>query len=356
MTMETVAKSPEKSTDAGSQSTFEKVLGKLPVFAKHMEAMREKSLAPVHDEELQTIYDQWDEEIEQPDGNILTGDYAIREHNIVSRTPFLATGQSGYFTEQIEKNGFEKPLSPNEEDIEDAKFIAECFSHRGRKVRRDGLILPSAFTVLPGTCEINYARQSFPAGIYEDVLYCSSNHELPIPPKVGENETSYWCRVLEGELSKESDLPEEKKTEALARGERLFSHFCNKKNRIWLIPIGGVQDIKTCFGEISSEDQISELPTFAEQSSVFGVEYRPVGPGAINAMASEAYMRNLYSDANFTSEYGVALYGKVPRKGIRYVEVERTYDVLQRKAIKSGLKPGDEIKAERFFQPLLQCV
>lgn len=341
--MEAVNKSPEKSADASPQSAFVKVLSKLPSFAKHMEAMHEKSLVPVHDKELQAIYDKWDEEIEQPDGNIYSGNYAICERNIVSKTPFLATGQSGYFTEQIEKNGFGEPLSPNKEDIEDAKFITECFSRRGRKARRDGLVLPSAFTVLPGTCEINYARQSFPAGIYEDVLYCSSNHELPIAPKVGEDETGYWCRVLEGELSKESDLPEEKKAEALARGERLFSHFCGKKNRVWLIPIGGVQNIKTCFGEVGSEDQIAELPTFAEQSFAVTQTHWPAGPGPIDAVASESYMRNLYNDANFTSEYGVALYGPVPREGLRYVEVERTYDILQKKAIASGLRPGDEI-------------
>ena len=60
-------------------------------------------------------------------------------------------------------------------------------------------------------------------------------------------------------------------------------------------------------------------------------------------------MWRLYSDGNFTSEYGVALYGEIPKDGLEYIEVERGYDTLQRKARQAGLKPGQEIDSDQVL-------
>ena len=58
----------------------------------------------------------------------------------------------------------------------------------------------------------------------------------------------------------------------------------------------------------------------------------------------------LYGDPNFSSEYGIAIYGKIPQENIQYIEVERGYDIMQRKAKQKGLNDGEEINLSE--QPL----
>lgn len=52
---------------------------------------------------------------------------------------------------------------------------------------------------------------------------------------------------------------------------------------------------------------------------------------------------SMYQNPNFTSEYGVAIYGEIKSDDVEYVEIERGYDVMQRKALQAGLKAGDDL-------------
>ncbi len=116
----------------------------------------------------------------------------VEDFNCTTKASFLASGQSSYFSEQIDKNGM-SGLRLRDEDIEDAKYIAECF---GKQINLSNDALDILYVTLPGTTEVNYATQTFPAVIFEDVFQCSAIHELPFPPKVGEKEEVYWSRVL----------------------------------------------------------------------------------------------------------------------------------------------------------------
>lgn len=51
----------------------------------------------------------------------------------------------------------------------------------------------------------------------------------------------------------------------------------------------------------------------------------------------------MYFNPNMTSEYGIALYGSIPKEKLKYIEVERAYQVMQKKALDMGLHLGDEI-------------
>ena len=53
-------------------------------------------------------------------------------------------------------------LRLRDEDIEDAKYIAECF---GKQINLSNDALDILYVTLPGTTEVNYATQTFPAVI-----------------------------------------------------------------------------------------------------------------------------------------------------------------------------------------------
>ena len=290
-----------------------------------------------HNPELQSVYDS----IIASDLEDWEAQYEIQNRfqafNLSAGTPFLASGQSSYFNEQIDKNGM-SGLKLHEQDIKDAHFIAECF---GRKASFSDDNLDILYATLPGTIEMNYATQTFPAVIFEDVFQCSAGHELPLSPKVGEKEEDYWVRVLDTKIAETKGFPQDKIMEVRKRGARLAKHFCTGKNRIYLVPIKDVLANKASFGDImgvrggefrdgkTMDDVINEVLSLEDLCKTYGRDSDNVS--------------ELYGDANFTSEYGIALYGKIPQENIQYIDVERRYDMIQRKAKQNGLKDGEEI-------------
>ncbi len=63
-------------------------------------------------------------------------------------------------------------------------------------------------------------------------------------------------------------------------------------------------------------------------------------------LADENYcpdVRSMYQNPNFTSEYGIAIYGKIQSDNLEYVEVDRSYDFMQKKALQAELKDGDDL-------------
>lgn len=320
-------------------SKFEQILGKMPSFFEHMKNLRAEHRsddaeiiehqATKKNQELQAIYNlaadgREDWEISQK----------VEEFNCTTESPFLASGQSSYFNEQIDKNGI-NGLKLHQEDIEDAKYIAECF---GKKISLSDDALDILYTTLPGTTEMNYAMQTFPAVIFEDVFQGSVTHDLPFPPKVGEKEEVYWSRVLSQKISEAEDFPTDKILEAKMRGARLAHNFCKGKNRIYLIPIKDIQDNKASFGDIAG----------LRDGASAKVSYTKIlqDVPSFRQLADEGYapdVRSMYQDPNFTSEYGIAIYGKVQSDDLEYVEVEREYDTMQQKALEAGLKIGDDL-------------
>ena len=284
------------------------------------------------------IYGEWTEN----DEYIPPTSEQIRSLNMESDSPYLATGQNGYFVDQIEKNGFGK-LKISESDREDARFISECFGVKtGYGVHKETIL----YTTLPGTVEMNYASQTFPAGIYEDVFQCSPDHGLPYPPKLGESEESYWMRVLSSKIEESEIFPNDKKEEALSRGQNLIKHFCAHENRIYLIPVKNVLENKCTFGDIFgyrngklSEEKVKEIiskqPTLSER-------IEDSRRGEIDDI------HTMYQDPNFDSEFGVALYGDIRKDDIKCVKIEHRYQTIQKKAKESGLKPGDEIPPDFY--------
>lgn len=119
--------------------------------------------------------------------------YALQEYNLSEAVPYLASGMSSYFNKQVDESGLSN-LKLSAQDKEDAKFIASCF---GKKINYSDNDLSILYTTLLGTTEFNYATQTFPAGIFEDVFQCSVDHSFPIQPIVGESEPDFYCRVLD---------------------------------------------------------------------------------------------------------------------------------------------------------------
>lgn len=280
---------------------------------------------------IQNIYNQfgygYDEE---NDARLLM---TLQEYNQSQEIPFLATGQSGYFNEQIEEKGLTS-LQINNEDIEDAQYIANCF---GVKTNFQNSNIPITYTTLLGTTEFNYATQSFPAIIFEDVFQCSPSHSLPIQPIVGESEQDYYLRLLKHQISNTPTFNKNNEQEALLRAKRLIANFCKHKNRVYLIKLDEVLQTKASFGDIeglrdrriSYEESLAKIRELSSLSDLM-TKYN-IQPNLV------------YFDPNMTSEYGIALYGGIPKEKTTYIEVERSYQMMQRKALDMGLQVGVEI-------------
>ena len=253
---------------------------------------------------------------------------ALEQYNLELSVPFLATGQNGYFNEQIEANGLSN-LKLADQDIEDANFIANCF---GKKLHYSDNNIPIVYTALLGTVEFNYASQSFPAGIFEDVFQCDSNHKLPIEPIVGEREQDYYLRLLALEIKKEKQVDYNKINEVMLRAKRLIERFCKNKNRIYLINLDDVLKLKASFGDIKGLRD----GTLSKEESLKKIE-------SLQSLEEMLPKFNIYGDSNFTTEYGVALYGNIPLNKLYYIDVERIYNLMQKRAIDLGYQVGDSI-------------
>lgn len=260
----------------------------------------------------------------------------LQEYNLSLEMPYLASGMSCYFNKQVDENGLTN-LRISKEDIEDAKFIASCF---GKTINYSDNNLLILYTTLLGTTEFNYGRQTFPAGIFEDVFQCSPNHSLPIQPMVGECEVDYYIRVLDYQIKNFENFPMEKRNEVLARAKRLAINFCNGKNRIYLIPFDNVMNNKASFGDIEGlrdgllngmelQQKLDTLPTFEQLLQEYSIS-----------------ITNPYINPNMTSEYGIAIYGPIINKEITYIEIDRMYDLIQKKAKEMGYTNGDVIPSE----------
>lgn len=330
---------PNSESTSRKPSKVEQILGKMPNFfehikthrvwgsdntetVKHYKVRQNREFQAIYDLALPAGYDDW--EIMQK----------VEDRNCMMESPFLASGQSSYFSEQIDKNGMSS-LKLRKEDIENAKYIAECF---GKQINFSNDTLDILYTTLPGTTEINYATQTFPAVIFEDVFQCSVTHKLPFPPKVDEKEEVYWSRVLSQKISEKEDFPADKILEVKMRGMRLAHNFCKGKNRIYLIPIEDINENKASFGDVAG----LRVGTIAEASRDKILQDIP----SFKQLADEhycSYVRNMYQNPNFTSEYGIAIYGEIRSDNLEYVEVERSYDSMQKKALQAGLKDGDDL-------------
>ena len=170
----------------------------------------------------------------------------LHNYNMMQDVPYLASGQNGYFHEQIMNNGLGN-FKLNLQDIEDAKYISRCFEKNTFYSENN---IPVTYATLLGTTEFNYATQSFPAGIYEDVFQCSSNHDFPIQPLVGEKEEDFYLRKLEYKIDSSNIFDSSNKQEALNRGKRLIHNFCCCKNKVYLIAFDDLLDIKASFGDV----------------------------------------------------------------------------------------------------------
>ena len=290
------------------------------------------------DKNIQEIYDHYkygyDFDMDQELLDMLV------EYNSKLDEPYFATGQNSYYNEQIEQNGLSR-LTLKEQDIEDANFIATSF---GKKPHSSSNIsIPIVYTTLLGTTEFNYASQSFPASIFEDVFGCSADHSLPIQPIVGESEQDYYLRVMEYQVDNSPNFIKENKEEVLLRTKRLINSFCKGKNRVYLISVRDLLNLKCSFGDInglrdrslSEEDAIKKVESLKSVGDMLSQSFI-LESGYINSS-------QLYNDPNLKSEYGVAIYDKISPLLIKYIEVERMYDMIQRKAMDLGYQKGEQI-------------
>ena len=291
---------------------------------------RDKSEGVKRNPEIQKIFDS------TLDNGLYGKSWALRDFNAERNLDdcYLASGMSGYFSEQIDKGGFSH-LALKEQDKEDAAFISGAF---GRDISFGDNDLQVLYATLLGTTEMNYATQLFPAGIMEGVFQCDASHQMPIRPKVGEGEVDYCCRIMEHAILEKSDFPQGRKTEVLVRARRLSESFLKNKNRIYVVPTGAVKNNKASFGDvvglrdggISGEDLVLALSERQSLAELF--------EGCHIENSADAY-----DDLNLTSEFGVAIYGEIPMRDVSFIEVPRVYELMQRTAREQGLDNGEEI-------------
>jgi len=257
----------------------------------------------------------------------------LAEYNLNQSIPYLACGMSCYFNSQADTEGISN-FKLTEQDKMDAKYIASCF---GKEINYSDNDLSVLYTTLLGTTELNYATQTFPAGIFEDVFQCSITHELPLQPLVGEKEEDYYSRVLEYQISQCKNFPSEKVNEVLYRGKRMVNKFCIGKNRVYLIPFDNVLNNKASFGDVvglrdgkSKDNELNQilngLYTFKEILQNYHIS-----------------IREPYSDPNMTGEFGIAIYGAISVKGLKFFEVDRVYELMQKRAKELGYLNGEAI-------------
>lgn len=260
----------------------------------------------------------------------------LQKHNMLQNDIYFATGQSGYFNEQIMSGGLGSSKL-NAQDIEDARFISNCF---GKNTMYSDNNIPIIYITLLGTTEFNYGIQTFPAGIFEDVFQCNENHAFPIQPIVGENEQDFYLRLLEFQIDSFDKFNPMYKQEALARGKRLIHNFCCKNNRIYLIKLSDIENIKASFGDVKglrdgkatfeeSQQIIRDLPSFCQLMNLFRIDSDMI-----------------YNDPNMQSEYGIALYDIISPEKLQFIEVESKYKMMQRRAIELGYSRGDIIPVD----------
>ena len=264
------------------------------------------------------------------DANLLM---QLQNYNLNLDDPYLATGQCGYFEEQIRENGL-SIQKLNLQDYEDSKFISQCF---GKEINYSDNNIPITYTTLLGTTEFEYAVQSFPAGIFEDVFQCSPNHNWPIQPIVGEQEKDFYLRLLEYQIDNSTFFLKEYKKEAILRGKRLIENFCTKKSKVYLIRLSDALKLKASFGDVSGlRDGV--LNANDAQNKIAGLK-------SLNDLINsfEISKSFLYSDPNMCSEYGIALYGKIPFSSLKYIEVESRYNLIQKRASELGYSIGEVI-------------
>ena len=256
----------------------------------------------------------------------------LQNYNMLQDNPYIATGQSGYFHEQIMSNGLGN-LKLKLQDIEDAKFISSCF---GKNTMYSENNIPVTYTTLLGTTEFNYGTRTFPAGIFEDVFQ-GLDHDFPIQPIVGESEQDFYLRILNFQIDSFENFNPMFKQEVLVRGKRLINNFCSYTNKIYLIKLKDIGNIKASFGDVNGlrdgtvsleevQRIIEDLPTFSQRLSSFRTDSSMI-----------------YSDPNMQSEYGIALYGKISYEKISFIEVKRKYEMIQKRAIDLGCSVGDTI-------------
>ena len=58
---------------------------------------------------------------------------------------------------------------------------------------------------------------------------------------------------------------------------------------------------------------------------------------------------NPYNNPNMTSEHGIAIYGNINSNNISFFEVDRMYDLIQKKAKELGYNDGEIIPKDLDF-------
>jgi hypothetical protein len=242
---------------------------------------------------------------------------------------------SCYFNRQVDTKGLVN-LKLLPEDIEDARFISRCFGKETKYVDNGLSIL---YTSILGSVESEYAMQTFPAGLNEDVFMQSAAHVLELNPFLGEREEEYYTRVLDYKIKLKGDISEETRQEILTRGRRLAEKFCKGKNRIYIIPVENILENKASFGDVIGlrNSNLTEEELNQKLSTLKSLK------DLLISNSIDLNTESDYRNPNLIDENGVAIYGPIKSKGITYIEVDRLYEKIQKDALKLGYNLGEEI-------------
>ena len=277
---------------------------------------------------------------------------------------YFVTGQSGYFNKQIESNG----LNHVKVEQDDALVLTMLHSLvlRYGSPSNYGKIDSIIYVAAPGTLELSYARQSFPAGILEDILDWQGDKKYPYPwytfvnnvesvdLVVGESESDYWMRVVQKLIDvkkekgkpikfEETEITDEQLSNFMTRVRGVFSKFCTGTNRLYFLPIDQLLDNKVSYfaegireGKLSSEEYEAKLASMSTLKQTIDSTDGDTG----------AFIERLKSSE---SQWGIAMIGDIECP-VRYVDIKTTYQLLQEYFLSHEYKEGKTIDYKEVYK------
>lgn len=277
---------------------------------------------------------------------------------------YLVSGQNSYFNNHIMQNG----LNNIRIEEADAKVIAMLNSLVRDEPANYGSNDSIIYVTAPGTIELDYARQSFPSGILEDVFCWLGGKKYPFPwftysffgdgvesvdLIAGEDECDYWIRVTQKLLEikkkskksikfKDKEISEEQLENFMIRVHDVLNKFCNGYNRLYFLPINQILNNKATYfaenireGRITGDDYERELLSMETLQQIIDS----------TAKDSMSFIEQLKSNE---SQWGMAILGKI-ESPIKYVEIKSMYQLLQEYFLNHEHKNGDIITSTEIY-------
>lgn len=168
---------------------------------------------------------------------------------------------------------------------------------------------------------MNYAMYKNPESLWCGPLKNDATNDeidFDIPIKIGETKSEYMMRILEDRINKKDVKDKDK---ILKAGKIVCEAFGNRRPRIAIIPESSIENYDANYSGSGEGTPIKELAKYE----------------------NENWTRTLISGPNFSSEYGIAVQGKIKEGQYTTISIPDQFELVQIFAIQRGANIGDSI-------------